>query len=248
MEDMGGRGKRSGRMPERGTDSDVLLVERLSFRYAALKVFDDAGFSLAAGEVAFLTGPNGAGKSTLLRCLAGWEPADEGSFAVCGKTFDGTDRALRALVAYVPDAPAFYDDLTADEHVRFVMRANRVPAGDGRAARLMESFGLADRGGLYPSSYSRGMRQKLALVLALAMRPRLLLLDEPYGPLDPVASAVLSRLVAAACAEGAAAVISCHHDVPELEPDLLLHLEDGRLSAVRAEDASAPFAWAGKRG
>ena len=97
----------------------------------------------------------------------------------------------------------------------------------------MEALGLAGHRGQCPSAYSRGMRQKLALVLAFARRPRLLLLDEPYGPLDPEASRVLSALLEEARAAGTAIVASCHHDVPGFCPDAVLRLEDGRLSAER---------------
>ena len=178
-------------------------------------------------------GSNGAGKSTLLRCLAGWDALDEGRVELLGRRFDGADRAQRTLVAFVPDVPAFYDDLTAGEHVRFVQRANRLDPADDLAEELMTRFGLDGKRDLLPLSYSRGMRQKLALVLAFARRPRLLLLDEPYGPLDPEASRVLSALLEEARAAGTAIVASCHHDVPGFCPDAVLRLEDGRLSAER---------------
>lgn len=207
----------------------VLRAEDLGCRYGKAEVFAEASFALRAGEVAFLVGPNGAGKSTLLRCLAGWDAPAEGRVELCGERFDGANRALRALVAFVPDVPAFYDDLTAGEHIRFVRRANRLPAADDPSERLMERFGLAGHVDKLPSSYSRGMRQKLALVLALARAPRLLLLDEPYGPLDPEAARVLSALLEEARAAGCAVLASCHHDVPDLRPDMVLRLEDGRL-------------------
>ena len=130
-------------------------------------------------------------------------------------------------------------DVYKRQHLDFVLKANRLPAGDARAAGLVEALGLAGHRGQCPSAYSRGMRQKLALVLALAVRPRLLLLDEPYGPLDPDASRVLSGLLDEARAEGAAILASCHHDVPGLEPDLLLHLEDGRLAVVTGAGGAA---------
>ena len=210
----------------------ALRVEGLAYRYVRHDVWSDVSFSLEAGSIAFLTGPNGAGKSTLLRCLAGWDAPAEGTVELAGRPFRPERLDQRRSVSFVPDVPAFYDDLTAGEHLDFVLKANRLPAGDARAAGLVEALGLAGHRGQCPSAYSRGMRQKLALVLALAVRPRLLLLDEPYGPLDPDASAVLSGLLDAARAEGAAALVSCHHDVPGLEPDLLLHVEGGRLAAA----------------
>ena len=156
------------------------------------------------GAFAFLTGPNGAGKSTLLRCVAGWDAPAAGAVELAGRPFRPERLDQRRTVSFVPDVPAFYDDLTAGEHLDFVLKANRLPAGDARAAGLVEALGLAGHRGQCPSAYSRGMRQKLALVLALAVRPRLLLLDEPYGPLDPDASRVLSGLLDEARAEGAA--------------------------------------------
>lgn len=100
----------------------------------------------------------------------------------------------------------------------------------------MALFGLDGHRDQLPSSYSRGMRQKLALVLAFARAPRLLLLDEPYGPLDPDAALVLSALIEEARSAGAAVLASCHHDVPNLRPDVLLRLEGGRLAVRDAGD------------
>ncbi|WP_302392301.1 ABC transporter ATP-binding protein [Eggerthella sinensis] len=214
----------------------VLQVERLAYRYGKTEVFADVSFVLQEGEIALLTGPNGAGKSTMLRCLAGWDAPREGGVELVGKRFEGSDRAARRLVTFVPDVPSFYDDLTAGEHLRFVRQAMRLPASDDPSERLMERFDLDGQRDQLPSSYSRGMRQKLALVLAFARAPRLLLLDEPYGPLDPDAAVVLSELIDEACAAGTAVLASCHHDVPNLQPDLLLHLEGGRLAQRAARD------------
>lgn len=215
----------------------VLRVEGLGYRYGKTNVFGGASFALRAGEVAFLTGPNGAGKSTLLRCLAGWDAPAEGCIDLAGERFDGSDRAQRSLLAFVPDVPSFYDDFTAGEHIRFVRQANRLDAADDPSDELMARFGLDGQRDRLPSSYSRGMRQKLALVLALARAPRLLLLDEPYGPLDPDAAAVLSALVGEARDAGAAVLVSCHHDVPNLRPDKLARLEGGRLDVRDARAA-----------
>ena len=210
-----------------------LEVRGLGFGYGDAPVWEGVTFSLAPGEVAFLTGPNGAGKSTLFRCLAGWLPPDEGEVLLSGHTFDGRTRLAPGTLVFVPDVPVFYDDLTAAEHLELILAANRAEDARPRAEALLERFGLAGRERLLPAAYSRGMREKLALVMALTLRPRVLLLDEPHGPLDREASLVLSEELADAASHGTAVLLSCHHDVPGLAPDVTLDLMDGALDVRR---------------
>lgn len=212
----------------------ALQVRDLAFGYGDVPVWEGVSFSLAPGEVAFLTGPNGAGKSTLFRCLAGWLAPHEGEIRLLGSPFTGRTRLEPGTLSFVPDVPTFYDDLTAVEHLELVLAANRADGARPRAEGLLERFGLTGRETLPPSSYSRGMREKLALVLALALRPRVLLLDEPHGPLDREASLVLSEELVAAAHEGTVVLLSCHHDVPGLVPDLSLELADGELGVAGA--------------
>ncbi len=212
----------------------ALQVRDLAFGYGDVPVWEGVSFSHAPGEVAFLTGPNGAGKSTLFRCLAGWLAPHEGEIRLLGSPFTGRTRLEPGTLSFVPDVPTFYDDLTAVEHLELVLAANRADGARPRAEGLLERFGLTGRETLPPSSYSRGMREKLALVLALALRPRVLLLDEPHGPLDREASLVLSEELAAAAHDGTAVLLSCHHDVPGLVPDLSLELADGELVVAGA--------------
>lgn len=218
-----------------GSASLALEVRDLAFSYGGFDVLQGISFSLEPGELAFLVGENGSGKSTLLRCLAGWADPTEGAVFLEGSPFDTADRRQRRKVVLVPDNPAFYDDLTADEHLAFVRQANRIDLEDDPSGVLMERIGLAGYGGRLPSAYSRGMRMKLALVMAFAAKPSLLLLDEPHGPLDPDAAAVLGEMVQDALDAGTAVLISCHHDVPGLQPDKVLRLEAGSLSSVRVE-------------
>ena len=136
--------------------SDAALeVRDLCFGYGDVPVWEDVSFSLAAGRVAFLTGPNGAGKSTLFRCLAGWLEPDEGEVLLGGAPFTGRTRLAPGTLAFVPDVPSFYDDLTAMEHVEFVLAANRADSARSRAQRLLERFGLVGHERLLPSAYSR---------------------------------------------------------------------------------------------
>ena len=115
----------------------ALEVRDLCFGYGDIPVWEDVSFSLESGQVAFLTGPNGAGKSTLFRCLAGWLEPDEGEIFLRGEPFTGRTRLAPGTLAFVPDVPSFYDDLTAVEHIELVLAANRAEAARPRADASM---------------------------------------------------------------------------------------------------------------
>lgn len=209
---------------------DILDVRDIAFGYGRANIWEQVTFSLAAGDVALLVGPNGAGKSTLLRCLAGWERLREGTILLNGTALERARPTGRSRMAFVADVPAFYDDLTAYEHVELLGRANNWD--DERwdeADRLLERFGIARFCDQYPQSFSRGMRGKLACTLALAVRPALLMLDEPTGPLDPTSARVLEEELARAAACGCAIIMSCHHALETLQPTCMLMLKGGRL-------------------
>ena len=187
-----------------------------------MPVWEGVSFSLAAGQVAFLTGPNGAGKSTLFRCLAGWLEPDAGEILVAGEPFTGRTRLVPGTLSFVPDVPAFYDDLTAIEHLELVLASNHAEDAQPRAERLLERFGLAGQERLPPSAYSRGMREKLALVLALTLRPRRAAARRAARPARSRGLAHALQELAAAAHMGTAVLLSCHHDVPGLAPDVLV--------------------------
>lgn len=216
----------------------VLDAYGLSFGYGSERVWDQVDLALYAGEIGYLTGPNGAGKTTLLKCLAGWMSPRSGQIDVMGERFTGRSRSIRRQIAFVADVPAFYEDLTAREHIDFVLRANRAEREVAdRAERMLEAFGIAEFCNAYPSAFSRGMRQKLALVIALMMKPKLVLMDEPTGPLDPDARVLLGKLVQEAARDGAAVLLSCHHELPGVAPDVVYDLRDGCLREVDAHDS-----------
>lgn len=201
---------------------EILRAEGLSFSYARNPIWVDVSFSVAAGEIVFLVGRNGAGKSTLLKCLAGWLYPSSGEIRFA---YDGE----RGALAFVNDVPAFYDDLTAREHMLLFLRAGRMENRAEYAETLLDEFGLGHSADRYPSTFSRGMRLKLALSFALAVQPKLLLLDEPYGPLDAESSAILDREISRMVAAGSAAIVSCHAHSSGLSPCTTLVLEDGGL-------------------
>ena len=209
--------------------TSTLMMRGVSFSYAQATVLRDVNLSVAAGEIAVLIGRNGAGKSTLLRCAAGWSSPREGRVEVLGQPFGEADRQLRRELVLVTDTPPFYDDLTAREHVSFVLRANHLGQRETEAERLLDAFGLGNAADAYPSTFSRGMRYKLALVLALALRPRLLLLDEPFGHIDPVSARELWLELRALASAGGSVLLSSHQLPEGAAPDRFFVLDGGTI-------------------
>jgi ABC-2 type transport system ATP-binding protein len=205
----------------------VLTMRDVAFSYAQAEVLRHVSLEVAACEIAVLIGRNGAGKSTLLRCAAGWSSPGEGQVEILGQSLREGDRQLRRELVLVTDTPPFYDDLTAREHLQFVLRANHMEQRVAEAERLLDAFGLRDAAGAYPSTYSRGMRYKLALVLALALRPRLLLLDEPFGPIDAVSARELWQELRALASAGSAVLLSVHQLPEDAAPDRYFVLDGG---------------------
>jgi ABC-2 type transport system ATP-binding protein len=223
----------------------ILQAGAVAYRYGTTPVLQDVTFQLPPASMTVLIGRNGAGKTTLLRCLSGWTRVYDGTITINGQTVTRQERAIREQVVFVPDTPDFYDALTAWEHLQFVAQLHRLPDWSVRAEALLHDFGLWTNRAAYPFTFSRGMRYKLALAMALLIRPPLLLLDEPFGPLDPEASAFLwGRLLA--LREAGTAVLLSSHALPTGDPadgyqppDAFLIMEQGRIIAHQAPDQPA---------
>lgn len=207
----------------------LLDIRDVRYSYATQPVLTGLSFTLIRGEVAILIGRNGAGKSTLLRSLAGWTRPDAGKILLDGVDITQREREARAGLVLVPDTPAFYDDLTAWEHLRFVAQAHRLRDWQATADTWLERFGIAASRDATPQTFSRGMRYKLALCLALLIQPKLLLLDEPFGPLDPVSAEALWDILAETANAGASVLLSSHQLPPDALPDRYIVLEQGEL-------------------
>ncbi|MBN2404932.1 MAG: ABC transporter ATP-binding protein [Coriobacteriia bacterium] len=209
----------------------LLALSDVEYEYTGALVLRGVTLDVEPGEIVALIGRNGAGKSTLLRCAAGWSAPSKGTVHVTGEELRYADRELRSQLVLVTDTPPFYDDLSAREHIKFVLRANRLQEREAEAERLLTDFGIADAADAYPSTFSRGMRYKLALVMALALQPKLLLLDEPFGPIDPVSASELWTALRAASARGSGVLLSSHQLPEGAMPDRYVVLEDGRVLA-----------------
>ncbi len=215
-------------------DSPLLSVDSLGYEYGGRPALSDVSFQAGAGDLVALVGRNGAGKSTLLRCLAGWARPLSGEVRIAGLRVASAEREARRHVVLVPDTPSFYDELTAWEHLQFSAQARHLSNWEEEAEHILQRYGLWTARDAYPFTLSRGMRYKLAVCLALLLEPRLLLLDEPFGPLDPVSVAELWADLVRLCEEGMTVLFSSHQLPPEARPGRYLILEEGRLIAEGA--------------
>jgi heme ABC exporter ATP-binding subunit CcmA len=174
-------------------------------RYPALAGVD---LDVAEGEVVLLAGPNGAGKTTLLRLLAGLLPLSAGTAIVLGHDLAADRHTVRTELALVGHAPGAYDDLTVRENVRFWVRAGGGRVSDADA--VLEQLGLARLAGVAFGRLSAGQQRRTGLAVALARRPRLLLLDEPHAGLDATGRDLLDELLKSSAREGRTVLLVSH--------------------------------------
>jgi len=201
--------------PEQRDDRITIDVRRLRKLYGDGLAVDDVSFSLAKGQICGLVGPNGAGKTTTMRCLAGLITPTDGCLRVAGFDVSRGDLSpslleLKRRLAYVPDDPPLFDDLSVSEHFDFIGRMYRVDRHRKKSDELMQRFGLWDKRSAAATSLSRGMRQKLAVCCAYLFDPQILLLDEPLTGLDPPGIRLLLETVRERAEAGATVIISSH--------------------------------------
>jgi ABC-2 type transport system ATP-binding protein len=205
----------------------MLEAEDLTASYADYTALQGVTCRVESGQTVALVGPNGAGKSTFMRLAAGLLDPSGGWVTIDGHPAGSLE--ARALLSYLPDTPALYDDLSLNEHLEYVARLHGVDQWEDRAADLLDRLGLADRGDDPPGGFSRGMRQKASIALAFVRPFVVLLADEPFDGLDPPSRQALDELVAEAAGAGAAVILATHRVEVVEQADRCLAIEDGRL-------------------
>jgi ABC-2 type transport system ATP-binding protein len=188
----------------------MIRIEQLTKRYEGRTVVDHLNLHVAAGEIYALLGPNGAGKSTTIGCLLGFVRPDGGSIALAGSPLPAAEAAVRHA-AYIAENVALYDKLTGAENVEFFMRLLGQVPSRARVEQLLQRAGLpAHAWHRQAQGYSKGMRQKVGIVMALAKGAQVLVLDEPTSGLDPEASVSFGELIRSLAANGAAVLMATH--------------------------------------
>ncbi len=207
----------------------MIELEGLVRRYGEREALSDLSLSLSAGQTLVVFGPNGAGKTTLLRILATLLRPHAGKVTVLDRRLPAEAWAVRGQIGLLGHEPLLYRELTARENLRFHARLHGVQ--EDRVEEVLEAVRLSDRADESLKILSRGMVQRVAIARAVLHDPELLLLDEPWANLDPVARELVEPLIGAGSGPGGlrTRVISSHDPSGGLgEADLVLGLRDGR--------------------
>ena len=212
----------------------LLQATGLSHSYGSFHVLNSIELTLNAGEISIIEGQNGSGKTTLMLCLSGLMRPTAGEILVDGYDLYADEPDAKRALAFMPDVPRFYEDLTAWEHLRFLALAHGADNGfEGRAETLLREFGLWDARDLLPHYYSRGMSLKLGLLFTLIRPFKVLLLDEPTSALDHDSTQLFIHHLSEMRRQGAAILLSTHN--PELKnglADRVDFMKNGLLNAA----------------
>lgn len=196
--------------------STVIETEGLTRKFGDLVAVEDLSFEVRRGEIVALLGPNGAGKTTTVRMLACLIAPTSGRAWVGGHELREAPDEIRAIVGILTETPGLYRRLSAWQNLRFFAELYGVRDADARIEKYLTLFGLWERRREPVATFSKGMRQKLALARALLHEPRVLLLDEPTAGLDPESARAVREFIAELRGAGRA-VLLCTHNLPEAE-------------------------------
>jgi len=196
----------------------AIEIDGLGKRFGDFVALEGVSLQIAEGEVFGLLGPNGAGKTTLTRILCGLLAPTEGQARVLGHIANGQDDGLRSAVGLLTEQPGLYDRLSGWENLMYFAGLYGVPRAEAekRLERYLQLFGLWEKRGEHAGTYSKGMRQKLAIARALLHAPQVIFFDEPTSGLDPQAARAVREAVAELAREGRTIVL-CSHNLDEVE-------------------------------
>jgi len=259
--------------PPEPSKPPALRLDGVGRSYGALTVLDGLDLTVADGQILAVLGPSGSGKTTLLRVIVGLDRADAGAVHLAGRVVDDRHSWVRPEdrgVGYVPQEGALFPHLTVAANIGFGVRRGRDRTE--AVAETLQLVGLVDLAGRYPHQLSGGQRQRVALARALAIKPRLVVLDEPFSSLDAALRAGLRAEVAGVLRRAGATAVVVTHDQDEalsiadevavlrggrfvqigapadllaapVDPDIAAFLETGTLLTVAVDHGRAVTPW-----
>ncbi len=194
----------------------MIHTQNLTKRFKDILAVDSLTLDVAGGEIFGFLGPNGAGKTTTVRMLTALIAPTAGSARLDGYVLGRDDRAIRRSVGLLTETPGLYENLSAEYNLRVYAALYGVPEPEKQIAKYLSMLGLWERRDDPAGTFSRGMRQKLALARALLHEPQVLFLDEPTAALDPEAARMVRDFIAELRREGRT-IFLCTHNLTEAE-------------------------------
>lgn len=212
----------------------MLKIENLTKIYGSKAAVNHLNLHILPGEICGFIGHNGAGKTTTLKSCCGLLHFDEGRILIDGHSIQEEPILCKQIMAYLPDNPDLYEFMTGIQYLNFVADIYKVSKEDREAGirEYGEMLGMVGDLALPISADSHGMKQKIALIAALIHKPRLMLMDEPFVGLDPMASHQLKTVMKQMCREGSSILFSTHVlEVAEKLCDKVAIIKGGKLVA-----------------
>ena len=210
----------------------MLRIEHLTKKYGEHKAVDDLSLHIAPGEIYGFIGHNGAGKTTTLKSVVGILQFDEGEIYVNGTSIKSDPLKCKKELAYIPDNPDIYEFMTGIKYLNFIGDVFGVGADDRqeKIRKYADMFELTADLAQPISTYSHGMKQKLAIISAWIHSPKLIIMDEPFVGLDPKAAHLLKGMMREVCDNGGAIFFSTHVlEVAEKLCDKIAIIKEGKL-------------------
>ena len=210
----------------------MLNIEHLTNKYGDFKAVDDLSLHIAPGEIYGFIGHNGAGKTTTLKSVVGILQFDNGEIYIDGTSITADPLKCKKEIAYIPDNPDIYEFMTGIKYLNFVADIFGVSAADRqeKIREYVEIFELSSDLAQPISTYSHGMKQKLAIISAWIHSPKLIIMDEPFVGLDPKAAHLLKGMMREICDNGGAIFFSTHVlEVAEKLCDKIAIIKEGKL-------------------
>ena len=218
----------------------VLEIKKYSKSYTGtVKVVDDISLIVESGDIYGFIGHNGAGKSTTIRAIVGVLDFEEGEIYIDGHSVKDEPIECKKNLAYIPDNPDLYENLTGIQYLNFISDVFNIDsiARQERIKKYADMFEISDSLGDLISSYSHGMKQKVAIISALIHDPKLMVLDEPFVGLDPKATFTLKEIMHEMCKQGSAVFFSTHVlDVAEKLCNKVAIINKGKIIASGTMD------------
>jgi ABC-2 type transport system ATP-binding protein len=194
----------------------MIVMEGLAKRFGDTQAVDGLSLEVSRGEIFGFLGPNGAGKTTTIRMLGALIAPSKGSAKVAGYTLGREDTQIRQRVGILTESPGLYDRLSAARNLRFFAQLYDVADVDAQVERYLRMLGLWERRHEVAGTFSKGMRQKLAIARALLHEPEVLFLDEPTSGLDPEMARLVREFIADLKQEGRT-IFLCTHNLDEAD-------------------------------